>query len=154
MFNLIPWKRKARQEREEKRPGLPDRFWDPFGTGDFFPAWPFSETGTNQLKVDVKDGRTHITVKAEIPGVDKKDLDISLENGVLRIEGEKKEEKEDSDENFYRRESAWGRFCRRVELPAKVDESNVEAAYKKGVLTVKLKKAKDSGHRKVKVKSA
>ncbi|MFO7931254.1 MAG: Hsp20/alpha crystallin family protein [Desulfosalsimonas sp.] len=154
MLNLIPWKTRRKQEQESGRKNLPDRFRDPFGAGDFFPGWPFSDEAGLEPKIDLKEGRKHITVKAEIPGMDKNDIDISLENGVLRIEGEKRNESEEKDETYYRRESYWGRFLRRVELPAEVDENDVEAKYRKGVLTVKLKKTKNAERKKIKVKSA
>jgi HSP20 family protein len=104
-------------------------------------------------KVDVSEGKKHVTVKAEIPGMDKNDIDVSLEDGFLRIQGEKKHESEESDENIYRRESSWGRFSRIIELPAEVEESDVEAKYKNGVLTIKLKKTKESQKRRIQIKT-
>ncbi|MFW6011495.1 MAG: Hsp20/alpha crystallin family protein [Desulfosalsimonas sp.] len=153
MFNIIPWRKRQRREQPRSGDRLPERFRDFFGAGDFFPSWLFSETRELAPAVDVKEGRKHITVRAEIPGMDKKNLDISLENGILRIEGEKRKENEESGENYYRRESAWGRFSRRIELPAEVDENDVEATYKRGVLSVKLKKTREAEQKRIKVKS-
>jgi HSP20 family protein len=151
MANLIPWRKKQKQIT---KPGnLPEKWWDPFGADDFFPSWPLFDTGSWMPKVDVSEGKKHVTVKAEIPGMDKNDIDVSLEDGFLRIQGEKKHESEESDENIYRRESSWGRFSRIIELPAEVEESDVEAKYKNGVLTIKLKKTKESQKRRIQIKT-
>ena len=83
-------------------------------------------------------------VKAEIPGVDKDGIDISLDGRRLTIRGEKRQEKEESDEHYHRVESSFGFYRRTIELPANVDESKVDARYKNGVLKIKFKKTKET----------
>ncbi len=126
---------------------------DPFGTEAFFPSFPFFADDGVLPRIDIREGRKHITVKAELPGVEKDDIDVSIDNGLLRLSGEKRREKEEKDENYYHLESEYGRFSRLIELPAEVDPDDVDATYRKGVLTVKIKKAKDAQSRKISIRS-
>jgi len=103
--------------------------------------------------VDVSESGKDIIVKAEIPGVDSKDIDISLNGRLLTIKGEKKHEKDESDEHYYRVESAFGYYQRTINLPAEVDSSNVDATYKNGILKLKLKKAKEAETRMIEIKT-
>ncbi|MFW6335132.1 MAG: hypothetical protein ACOC0W_07650, partial [Desulfosalsimonas sp.] len=64
MLNLIPWKRRRKQAQETGTRNLPYRLRDPFGADDFFPAWPFSDDKEPEPRIDVREGRKHITVKA------------------------------------------------------------------------------------------
>ena len=91
--------------------------------------------------VDVTEGKDAITVKAEVPGVDPKEITVSLEGDVLTIKGEKEEKKEDKDERQHRIERTYGAFVRTVRLPAPVDGGKVNATFKNGVVTVTLPKA-------------
>ncbi|SDG41642.1 heat shock protein Hsp20 [Limimonas halophila] len=107
--------------------------------------------------VDVSEDDTNVNVKAELPGLSEEDVDVTFADGVLRIAGEKTQEKEDQDENrqFYVSERAYGRFERQIPIGREVDEDNIDAAFKNGVLTVTLpKKAKGDGARKISVKRA
>jgi HSP20 family protein len=98
-----------------------------------------------QYNVDKKPkGRKEITVKAEIPGVEADDLDVSLDERMLIIGGERKQEKEEKEENYHRMERSYGHFRRAVQLPADVDPQKIEASYKKGVLKIVSKKTKES----------
>jgi HSP20 family protein len=80
-------------------------------------------------------------VKAEIPGMDPKEIQLSLQDQVLTLKGEKKQEKEEKDEHYYRAERSYGTFVRAVRLPTPVDGSKVAATFKNGLLTVTLPKA-------------
>jgi HSP20 family protein len=91
--------------------------------------------------LDVSEGKDAITVKAELPGVDGKDIAVSLEGDMLTIKGEKEQKKEEKDERQHRLERSWGAFMRSVQLPAPVDGSKVTAAFKNGVITITLPKA-------------
>jgi HSP20 family protein len=91
--------------------------------------------------LDVSEGKDAITVKAELPGVDAKDIAVSLEGDVLTIKGEKEQKKEEKDERRHRLERSWGAFMRSVRLPAPVDGSKVTATFKNGVITITLPKA-------------
>jgi HSP20 family protein len=102
-------------------------------------------------RVDVSESGTAITVKAELPGCNAEDIDVSLEGRRLTIKGEKKDEKEEKEANLHRVERAYGFFSRSIELPAEVEAKDVEASYKKGVLKVVLKKTKSAAAKKIKV---
>jgi HSP20 family protein len=91
--------------------------------------------------VDVSEGKDAITLKAELPGVDPKDVSVSLEGDVLTIKGEKEQKKEEKDERQHRIERSYGAFMRSMRLPAAVDGSKVTATFKNGVVTVTLPKA-------------
>ena len=91
--------------------------------------------------LDVTEGKDAITVKAELPGVEPREIAVSLEGDLLTIKGEKEQKKEEKDERQHRIERSWGAFMRSVRLPAPVDGSKVTAAFKNGVVTVTLPKA-------------
>lgn len=90
--------------------------------------------------LDVFEHDDTIVVKAEIPGIEPKDVQVTLNNQLLTIAGDKKYEKELKDEKFYRMERASGSFARTVNLPTPVDGSKVSALFKNGILTVTLPK--------------
>ena len=99
------------------------------------------------------DGKGKITVKAEIPGCEAKDIDVKLDGRMLTISGEKKQEKEEKDENFHRVERTYGSFSRMVELPGEVNPEDVDATYKKGVLKLVLKKIRETEAKKIEIKT-
>ena len=111
-----------------------DRMWDDyFGFGrkalqplvmEWIPA------------VDVSETADKILVKAEVPGMDANDINISVTGDVLTIKGEKKSEREEKEENFHLVERTYGSFARSLTLPAAVDMDKIEATYQNGVLTV------------------
>jgi HSP20 family protein len=121
---------------------------------------PFTETGawseTFVPSVDVKEEDDQVVVSAELPGMDQKDVNVEVTQDSVRIAGEKKQEQEEKEKGYYRRESAYGSFERIIDLPATVDEAKAEAQFSKGVLTIKLPKSEQAKakRRKVQVKSA
>ncbi|MCX7885678.1 MAG: Hsp20/alpha crystallin family protein [Verrucomicrobiae bacterium] len=102
--------------------------------------------------IDVIEQKDHYLVKAELPGLSKDDVNVTLQDNLLTIKGEKKHEAETQDANFYRRERLYGAFCRTIELPATVDAKKIEAHFKDGVLTVKLPKTEEAKPRQIEVK--
>src|SRR5713101_1122044 len=98
--------------------------------------------GATAPKIDVSEGKDAIEVTAELPGVDEKDIDLTLINGVLTIRGEKKTERDeaDKDKNWHLIERRYGSFSRTVTLPYDPDSSKVEAKFEKGVLRIRLPK--------------
>jgi HSP20 family protein len=94
--------------------------------------------------VDVIDAGKTVTVSVELPGMDEKDIEVSLTGDALTIKGEKKEEKEEKGKDYYRSERSFGSFTRIVEIPEGIDSEGAEASFKKGVLTVKLPKTKQA----------
>ena len=93
---------------------------------------------------DISESKKEYLVKANLPDVDRSDIDVSVEDGVLTIKGERKHSKEEDDETLHRVETFYGEFLRSFSLPSSVDASNIKAEYKKGVLRVHLPKTKES----------
>ena len=91
-------------------------------------------------KLDLCETKDALVVRAEVPTIDPKDINLTIKEGVLTIKGEKKAEKEDKDEKYFRVERTYGTFTRRVLLPVPVDEGKVGATFKNGLLTVTLPK--------------
>ena len=146
-YNLIPW-RSAGEQRPAMHHGwssfdrLQSQFNDLFN--EFFGKSQLAEgaSGWNPVmpNVDVSETDAEVHVTADLPGMDEKDVDVTLENGVLTIKGEKKFEQEDKQKNYHHVERAYGSFQRAVSIPAEVDSERVEATFKNGVLTVVLPK--------------
>ena len=99
--------------------------------------------------VDINEDDNHIVVTAELPGFAKEDVDITLENSVLTVRGEKKVEHEDSEHHL--RERHYGKFARSFELPTTVDEDKVVASLKDGILTITLDKVEAAKPKKITV---
>ena len=91
--------------------------------------------------IDLSETDDALELKADLPGMEEKDLNVTLRNGAVTISGERKYESEETKKNFYRAERAYGSFSRSVPLPCEVDEERVEAHFKNGVLTVRLPKS-------------
>ncbi len=89
---------------------------------------------------DISETKKEYLVKAELPDVDKKDIHVSVSDGTLKIEGERKHSKEEEDETYHRVESFYGKFSRSFALPADADEMKIKADSKNGVLRVHLPK--------------
>lgn len=103
--------------------------------------------------VDVSENKNDIKVLVDVPGVDEKDIQVSLNHNVLEIHGEKKYEKEDKEENYHYFERSYGSFHRSIPLPCEVDGDNVDAVYQKGVLTITLPKTEDTQGKRITVKA-
>ena len=119
-----------------------------------FPHWsdfPMPFEGKNP-RVDVIDHDNSVVVKAELPGVEKKDLDVTMSDNTVTIKGEVSHEREVTKGDYYRREMSSGLFSRTITLPAEVDGAKAEATYKDGVLELTLPKVAKSKRRKVAVK--
>jgi HSP20 family protein len=147
MFELVPWRRN-RGALARPRRDLFSWFFEDLTLPDFFTAeqeW--------MPRFDVSETGNEIIVKAELPGMDVKDIDIALTDGLLTIKGERKLEKEDKEENYHRIERQFGSFSRSLNLGARVKADGIEAAYKDGILTVTLPKVEVSKPKKIEVKS-
>ncbi|MGA7794208.1 MAG: Hsp20/alpha crystallin family protein [Candidatus Acidiferrales bacterium] len=101
--------------------------------------------------VDIYETPNELVVKADLPDVNEKDIDVRVENNLLTIRGERKFEKSVSEENFLRVERTYGAFSRSFSLPNTVNAEKIGAEYKNGVLTVTLPKREESKPRQVKV---
>lgn len=118
-----------------------------------FPFFPKEKAGMNNWSpaLDVHDDKEAFTVTLEAPGLKKEDFEISYHDGVLSVAGERKQEKETTDKNYFRRERLFGRFTRSVSLPAEVKPDAVTATYKDGILTVMLPKAEVAKPKQIEV---
>jgi HSP20 family protein len=166
--NLIPWKRESRREQQDATPEqsenhaidtfqqemnqLFDRFFGrSFGLSPF---WSEAERMSFIPNVDVVETDDAVRVSAELPGLDQKDIEISLDNDLLVIRGEKKSESEHKGRTSYRAERRYGAFSRSVRLPAEVKTEKAEATFKNGVLTVTLPKTETTRAKRIAVKQA
>jgi HSP20 family protein len=120
-----------------------DSFWDTKSLGM---EW--------KPEIDIVETDNDIIVKAEIPGVDPKEVDISIMDDILTIKGEKNDEKEDKGKTYHRVERSYGSFTRRITLPAHVKTDEVEAKNHQGVLEITLPKMEKAETKKITVKTA
>jgi HSP20 family protein len=104
-------------------------------------------------RMDMYEEEKEVIVKAELPGIRKKDMDIRLDGDVLTIKAEKKEEKETKEDTYHARERRFGRYVRHITLPARIDAEKVTATLKKGLLVVKMPKAEDSEAKQIEIKT-
>ena len=147
MKSIIPWrwgKRKGTRTAIRDEFGI---FWeDPM---DF--SFPFRAHRAAPVApaVNISKSDKEISVRAELPGLAEKDLEVSCFEGVLTIRGEKKAEKEDKQKGSLYKECHFGSFCRQVPIDDNVDWSKVSARYKKGVLTVSIPKKPDEKNKTV-----
>lgn len=155
--HLVSWKRKAENapaKREESRPLLSlhrqmnelfaDYFRD-FGN----PRLPSllgaeREEGMVMPRVDVAETADAIQVTAELPGMDEKDIEVTLNQGCLLVRGEKKQEREEQKKDYYFSERSFGSFQRLIPLPAGISKDKVKAQFKKGVLRVTIQKSEQA----------
>src|SRR5678816_1429348 len=101
--------------------------------------------------VDVYEDEHNITLKIEVPGIDEKDINVSIENNTLTVHGERRFEKDEKEENFHRVERMYGSFTRSFTLPNTVDLEQVSANYEKGVLKIRLAKKAEAKPKLIKV---
>ena len=131
-----------------QRDGLPVPFVDDGGLwregngSSLLPeAWLGGEL---RPELDLTEDGKAFQVTIDLPGLDEKDVAVTLSDRELTIRGEKKEEKETKEKDYYRRERTHGTFRRSIELPSAVDAEKIEASFKKGVLTIRLPKTKEA----------
>jgi HSP20 family protein len=163
MMNLIPWRNKTERGGNGGEMTLPrlrhqiddlfDEFLrDPFSAGaNLMHGMGFGGGG---LKTDLAESDDEVTVRAEMPGVDPKDVEISVSGHVLTISGEKKQETEEKQRNYHYVERQFGSFHRTVQLPSSVDPDKVDAKFKNGVLTVSVSKRPEAKARRIQVREA
>lgn len=112
-----------------------DRFFAPVEVETREFAWTPS--------VDVYETEKDLVVKAELPGLTSKDVEITLTDDTLTIRGEKKESEEVKGENYYRKETRYGSFHRSIRLPVQVKKEDIKASFKDGILEIRLPKAEE-----------
>ncbi len=155
-MSLIPWRR--REEGGEMAPLVSfrnemDRLFDtflrePFGAID----WPQWGAGKWSPAVEMAEDEKEVTVRAELPGIDPKDLDVSVVDNHIVLSGEKKESSETKQKGVYHSETRYGSFRRTLPLPEGVDTEHIDAQYTNGVLTLKMPKTAPAPQKKIEVK--
>jgi HSP20 family protein len=134
MMELVRWN--PLREMSLLRNHFSSFFSDPF-----FPAETSGDEGSRNVwhpAVDIFEKDDKMVIKAELPGMDKKDISLDIQNGVLTLRGERKVENEVKEENFYRKEMSHGTFVRSFTLPVEVDADLIKAEFKDGILTVEV----------------
>jgi HSP20 family protein len=160
--DMVPWKRNDKNVlvRRQEDPFTAfryemDRLFDDFFGRGFglsqFEGGSVGRFGAFNPQVDVTENDKEVKVIAELPGLTEQDVEVSLSNDVLTISGEKKHEKEDKGENYYRMERSYGSFQRAIPLPVEVQSDKVEATFKNGVLTVTLPKSPQATQNRKKI---
>ncbi|MFA6636361.1 MAG: Hsp20/alpha crystallin family protein [Candidatus Omnitrophota bacterium] len=152
-MQIVPWRRREA--------------WQPFGELESLQSemnklfdlslgrWPGRSSGLMESAwsptVDVLESKDNVMVKADIPGLKKEDIDISVHGDTLTIKGEKKNEKDVKEKNYVKTERFYGSFNRAFTLPSEVDAGKVKASYKEGVLEITLPKKEDAKPKQIKV---
>ncbi|MFH2122399.1 MAG: Hsp20/alpha crystallin family protein [Pseudomonadota bacterium] len=141
MFDLLPFKRRSEVPSVfTEMDDMLQKMWYDF---------PFHQLGSDvdlkwSPRLDVSETDKTLEVKADLPGMDKKDIKVSLDGDLLTIQGEKKEVKESKDKHYHSIERRSGSFYRALRLPMEVENDKIEANFKDGVLTLTLPKTKES----------
>ena len=143
-----------------------DRLFDRFGSGfgfpslrrmfDMEPSWrPASSFSFSAPAIDISEDDKAYKISAELPGIDAKDIDVSVSGDTLVLKGEKRQEKEEKNKNYHFSERSYGSFQRSFQLPLSVDRDKVAADFSKGVLTITLPKTAEAQkpQKKIEVKS-
>jgi HSP20 family protein len=113
---------------------------------------PVQDDGEGQLTIDVYQTDNDIVIKSTIAGVKPEDLDVSINNDMITIRGERKQDEQVTEENYYYQECYWGSFSRSVILPVDVLADKVEASMKNGILTIRMPKADNTRTKKIQVR--
>jgi len=145
-MELVPWR--AFGELSSLRRDM-DKLWDRF-SGETPFAKTFGETWLPS--VDISETKDNFVVKAELPGLEAKDVNVSISGDVLTIKGEKKTEEEEKDEHYHCVERYSGSFQRVFQLPSGVKTDMIEATFDKGVLIVTLPKVEEARKKEIDIK--
>ncbi len=139
-----------------------DRLFETFLGGAGLPALTagrgLASTGAPMMipSMDVRETEKEVIIEADLPGIDEKDISLTMQNGVLTLRGEKKAETKEERENYHMMERSYGSFQRSVRLPDTIDEDNVDARFEKGVLKITLPKRPEAvkQQKKIEIKGA
>lgn len=133
--------------------------WKPFSDLDHFfedsndwmmPVFPKREI--NKPAMDIYETEKDVIAEVSLPNIDPEKIDVSLEDGVLRVSGEREEKKEEKDKGYWKREIRNGSFERMIQIPISVKENEIDAFYEKGILKIVMPKAGPKPSSKVKIK--
>ena len=140
-----------------RRPGGLRPFWREMDDlwNRFFEEMPLAERTAGWMPaVDISEMDGYVQVKAELPGLEAKDIDVDVSGDILTLRGEKKMEEEKKEERYYCRERYAGSFQRSFQLPAGVEKEKVDAQFKNGVLTINIPKSAEAKTKKIQIKTA
>lgn len=140
-----PFGELARMEREME--GAFTRFFRDW-------AWPWDLGRRGAPAVDMIEGKDEVVLRADLPGLDQKDIEVTVDRGLLTIRGEREEAKEAKEADVYCCERWAGSFTRTMALPAGVDPEKIQATFKNGVLEVRLPKSPEAQGKKIEIKAA
>ncbi|MBW1801026.1 MAG: Hsp20/alpha crystallin family protein [Deltaproteobacteria bacterium] len=146
MARLIIWKNQEMNRFRRDMDRLFERVWDDFGMR----RMPLARR--EYPVIDFIESNDTLTITAEIPGMNPEDFDISITDNLLTIEGEMKKEMTDKEGNYHHLERNYGFFSRTIELPCKVNVEDINATYKKGILSIVLPKCEPEACREIRVK--
>lgn len=151
IYNIVPRRARRPYRLSTRQAYAPYRpLWQEIDSmlNEFASLTPWSDSefwGGFNPRLNVAESEKEIEVTVELPGIDEEDVEITISQDVLTIKGEKKQEQEESEGGFYRMERRYGSFCRSIELPAGVvDTDEAQASYKNGVLTVLFPKLEEA----------
>lgn len=159
-MGLIPWRNKQQEGgggelspmvalRSEMERLFDTFLREPFGAMD----WPLWGSEKWTPAIDIAQDDKELTVRAELPGIDPKDLEVTVTGNQLVISGEKKEMSQHDAKDYFHTEARYGSFRRSVPLPEGIDSENVDAQYANGVLTLHLKKTAPAATKRIEVKT-
>ena len=149
MSNLVRWD--PFREMTLLRSNMNRLFDDAFGN---FPQERAGNDGAYGMALDVSEDESGYTVQASLPGVSADNIDITINDNVLTIRGEVRNESETKEQNYHLRERRYGTFSRSISLPASTDADNIDASHENGVLTLHIPKAEQAKPRKIAVKTS
>ena len=146
---LMKWPQPKELERlfqEFFEESFPPRMWKRFPS-----LKKLRELEGMSPSVDMYDKKDEIVVKAEVPGIEKENINISISDNTLTIKGETKKEEEVKEEDYYYSERSYGSFARTLSLPAKVQADKIKASFKNGILEIRLPKAEEAKPKEIKI---
>jgi HSP20 family protein len=141
---LFQWGRKALPGLREEMEELLSRVWDEDGDGWF--------AGTMRPSVDLSETDKTVEVRMDVPGIKAEEIDVQINNNLLTVSGDRKEEREEKGKTYHRVERRTGSFSRSFALPCPVAEDEVVAEYRDGILTITMPKTEEAKSHRIKVK--
>lgn len=156
--NMMPWAKKM--DKEIATSDFPffslqkdiNRLFENFWSDSFLPA--SSENlwkNSFEPKINVVENEKEIRVEAELPGLEEKDVEVTLQDNSLIIKGEKKDTKENKSDNYHVYESSYGSFYRSIPLPSGIDTNKIDAVYKNGVMKITVPKTEEAAKKQKKI---
>ena len=150
-MSIVRWSpMKEIDEMRRERERLFEEFFEPARRRRWWGGRPSAE-GVIVPNIELYDRKNEIVLRAEIPGVEKKDIDLTITENALTIKGEIKRQEEVKDEDYYAAEIRYGTFSRTIPLPVEVDSENAKATYKNGILEIVLPKKEEAKPKEIKV---